>query len=451
MQLLNGRLTLSPSDLNDHVECEHLTTLKRAGGCGGPPRPPAPDDVADLLRRKGEQHEAAYLAELRNAGRQVIDVRAADPWDFDTAARSTENAMRAGADVVYQATFAGGGWRGRADFLERVERPTAVGSWDYEPTDTKLARVEKPTYVLQLCFYSDGIARLQGEAPERMHVLLGIGERRMLRHDDFAAYYRRVRASFEAAVTERRATEPYPVEHCGLCDFRRVCDDWRSQQDHLSLVASIRRDQTLRLAGAGLTTLTRLATAAPDASVDLAPHTFETLREQGELQRIRRTTCRLESRLIPARARPRLRAAAARVGGRRRLRHRGQPVLGAGARPALPARTGDGRGARGRARGVRDGPQGRAAAPWRYLAFWAHHRAEERRAFEALIDFFTERVARHRDMHVYHYGAYEPTAIKQLMSVYATREEAVDALPRRETFVNLHTVVRQALRAGVPS
>ncbi len=35
------------------------------------------------------------------------------------------------------------------------------------------------------------------------------------------------------------------------------------------------------------------------------------------------------------------------------------------------------------------------------------------------------------------------------MSVYATREDEVDALLRREVFVDLHTVVRQALRAGV--
>src|SRR5262249_32820539 len=57
----------------------------------------------------------------------------------------------------------------------------------------------------------------------------------------------------------------------------------------------------------------------------------------------------------------------------------------------------------------------------------------------------------HPDMHVYHYGAYEPTALKQLMGVYATREDAMDALLRREIFCDLHSVVRQGLRAGVPS
>src|SRR5207245_876649 len=62
-----------------------------------------------------------------------------------------------------------------------------------------------------------------------------------------------------------------------------------------------------------------------------------------------------------------------------------------------------------------------------------------------------DRLEQHPDMHVYHYGAYEPTALKQLMGVYATREDAMDALLRRKVFCDLHSVVRQGLRAGVPS
>src|SRR5262249_922114 len=92
----------------------------------------------------------------------------------------------------------------------------------------------------------------------------------------------------------------------------------------------------------------------------------------------------------------------------------------------------------------------RADAAWRYRTIWAHDRMGERRAFEELIDFFSVRLARHPDMHVYHYGAYEPTALKQFMGVYATREDEVDTLLRREIFVDLHSVVRQGLRAGVP-
>ncbi|MEA2492606.1 MAG: hypothetical protein QOJ29_517 [Thermoleophilaceae bacterium] len=54
-------------------------------------------------------------------------------------------------------------------------------------------------------------------------------------------------------------------------------------------------------------------------------------------------------------------------------------------------------------------------------------------------------------MHIYHYNAYEPTAVKTLMSRYATREHEVDELLRRKVFVDLYVVVRQALRIGKES
>src|SRR5262245_16715044 len=198
MQLTSSRLVLSPSDLNDYVECAHLTTLSVEVARRTRGRPHVPEDHADLLRRKGEEHEASYLKALQAQGRQVVNVLSLDPWDFPTSARATEAAMRAGAEIIYQATFVQNDWRGRADFLERVDQPTALGAWGYEALDAKLARAEKPTYVLQLCFYTEAIAGIQQVEPTAMHVLLGIGERRTLRYTDFVAYYRRVRNGFLA-------------------------------------------------------------------------------------------------------------------------------------------------------------------------------------------------------------------------------------------------------------
>ena len=71
--------------------------------------------------------------------------------------------------------------------------------------------------------------------------------------------------------------------------------------------------------------------------------------------------------------------------------------------------------------------------------------------FEQFVDLVHARLAADPQMHVYHYGTYENAALKQLMGTYATREDAVDDLLRRNVFINLHTVVRQGLRAGVDS
>ena len=435
MQAAAGHLTLSPSDLNDYVECAHLTTLALEVAKGSRARPHVADEQAELLRRKGEEHERAHLERLRAEGRAIVEIELGEPWDFEAAAARTAQAMRDGAEVITQATFVDGRWRGRADFLLKVDRQTKLGAWGYEPLDAKLARAEKPTYVLQLCFYSDGIAAVQGSPPEHMHVLLGVGEQRALRYDDFAAYYRRVRGRFEAAIAGPAATEPYPVEHCSLCDFRGVCAARWEAEDHLVQVANVRRDQVMRLREAGLPTLAALARAAPDTKIaDIPEHAFEALRDQAALQLERRTTGRLDWHAVAADAGCGFELLPRPSAGDVVFDIEGDPFW----EPA---------------RGLHFlfGLLLREGADWQYRALWAHDRAEERRLFETFVDLVHERLARDPGMHVYHYGAYEKAAITQLMGIYATREDAVDELLRRKIFVNLHTAVRQGLRAGVPS
>ena len=54
-----------------------------------------------------------------------------------------------------------------------LDKPSALGSWSYEVVETKLARSTKATALVQLCFYSDLLARIQGVEPQWMHVVLG--------------------------------------------------------------------------------------------------------------------------------------------------------------------------------------------------------------------------------------------------------------------------------------
>src|SRR3989442_5478993 len=117
MQQRDGSILFSPSDLNAFLECEHLTQLELAVARHELERPTDENPQADLVKRKGEEHEAAYLAQLVADGREVTTI--ANDWDLDVAARATKEAMLGGADVVYQACFVDGDWRGFADFVER--------------------------------------------------------------------------------------------------------------------------------------------------------------------------------------------------------------------------------------------------------------------------------------------------------------------------------------------
>ena len=144
-----------------------------------------------------------------------------------TAQEQTLEAMRKGVDVIYQATFFDGRWRGHADFLFRVETPSDLGDWSYEVADAKLARRVKAAAILQMCAYSEQLARLQGVAPRHIHVITGDGERHTEKLSDYSAYYRSLKARYEALVLCEPDTSTYPekVDHCGVCRWIDVCTD----------------------------------------------------------------------------------------------------------------------------------------------------------------------------------------------------------------------------------
>jgi predicted RecB family nuclease len=414
----------SPSDLNDFLACPHLTSLELAVARGELERPYRPNPYGDLIRRKGDEHEAAYLASLAEGVATIPDPHEVG---WDRAAAATERAIQDHAPVVYQAALVDQDWHGLADFLELQPDGT------YEVVDTKLARRAKPAHLLQLCFYTEQVARLQGSWPREMHVVNGLSERESFKPHDFLAYYRRLRDRFLHAVASGAPTYPYPVMHCSLCEFLERCQRQWDQDDHLSLVAGIRRTQVERLNAAGIATLADLA--AVDARVrKLRPETLARLRDQAALQLHRRRTGELRHQLLPLQPERGFALLPEPSPGDIWLDFEGDPWYEA-ARP-LEYLTG-----------------------WvylhngepRYEHLWSLDREQEKAGFERFVDLVRERRARFPGMHVYHYAPYERTALERLMGEHGTREEELDDLLRGEVLVDLYRVVRQALRLSLPS
>jgi hypothetical protein len=69
VRLAENRLLLLPSDLTGYLACPHLATLSLAVARGELTRPHRHNPHADLIGRKGDEHEARYLAALRDAGK----------------------------------------------------------------------------------------------------------------------------------------------------------------------------------------------------------------------------------------------------------------------------------------------------------------------------------------------------------------------------------------------
>ena len=449
MQLAaDGTLIVSATDLVGYLACDHLASLELGRVQGLWDKPIRRDDpTIALIQAKGDLHEAGYLASLQAAGARIVafpkDVLRT-PDELRAAQARTLEAMRDGADVIFQATFFDGRWRGHTDFLfKRPDRPSPnLGGWSYDIADTKLARSVKGGAILQLCVYAALLADLQGIEPEELIVITGDGVRHAYRTADFSAYFRHVRSRFDARVllgqtASLTATYPDPVDHCRVCTWYPTCIERRRGDDHLSIVAGMRRIDTERLLAAGVPTLARLADLHDDAAVDgISRPRLTRVRDQARLQRHERETSTRVFELIQP--------------------DPDDPGRGLSALPE-PSRW--------------DIFFDIEADPWAtevgleyllgvvtadtgdpvYLDIWGTSQEGEKAAFERLVDLVIARLDAHPEMHVYHYGGYESGAIKRLMHRHLTRVDEVDRLLRGEVLVDLLNVVRQGVRASVES
>ncbi len=495
MQLLDGAPVYSATDLVGFLACAHRLEMERAAMAGLVSKPIRSDPTIELIQERGYEHEKRYLEDLRTAGRRIVEIRrdgsaANSRPGLAEAADLTLDAMRDGADVIYQATFFDGTWRGHADFLLRVdhtpgEAASALGAWHYEVADTKLARHVKAGAVVQICSYVDQLTRLQRRQPERLHVALGGSAREtvVLRVDDFMAYYRRVKADFMAAVDSERVglpayppvnTYPDPVEHCDVCRWWTVCRDRRRSDDDLSLVAGISARQRRGLKERALEAppgpvRTRRGLAALE--LPLRPKfdgggdgALARVREQARIQVEGEDRGEILWELLdPAWTEPDA------DGARTLVPDRGFLVLPEPSRNDLfldlegdPFALDDGIDY---LFGVLDLANVEADPRWgdpaarapRFHAFWSRDAdgrvtlPAEKAAFEQLVDFLIGRLDADPSLHVYHYAAYEKTALARLAQRHATREDEVDRLLRGRVLVDLFRVVRQGIRASVES
>jgi uncharacterized protein len=237
-----------------------------------------------------------------------------------------------------------------------------------------------------------------------MHVVLGGG----VRPEEFAvqryiAYYRRVRGEYETAWKSERSTYPEPTEHCEVCSWSSICDKRRRDDDHLSLVAGISRNQRKALAERGVSTMASLA----DLGLPVRPNidrigeaALLRIREQARLQVMGREEGKLCYEMLePVEPDKGLATLPSPSFGDVFLDLESNPyVLDQGLEYLIGFL----------ARTLNQGSE------LRYESLWSFNRGEEKKAFEDFIALMMDRWHRDPAMHIYHYAPYEPTAIKRL-------------------------------------
>ena len=435
-KLSAGSFQFSPSDLTTFLESPFSAWMDRYSL----ERPEeferdGEDAAAELIQAKGHEHEARVLETLRTRYGHVETIPS--KGDFEQRHQTTLRAMSLGHPVIYQAALKAEPFAGYADFLIRVPGTSTLGDYHYEAWDSKLSRSAKPSHLIQLLAYSEMLSVAQGTYPRSMTVVLGTGVEDINRTQDFRYYFENVKRQYlEFHRTFDSSAQPIPGKGE---EIRRWSDEAAAvieRTDHLSQVAGIRKTDIKRLEAAGLRTLAALGTTRLKKIPDVEPRTFEKLKRQARLQVESKGLERPKYEVLyHGKDRVGLRLLPPRSALDVYFDMEGYPLFPDGGLEYLFG-------------AVYKETNTSPGAPPSFIDFWAHDRVAEKRAFEGFIDWAYARFRADPRMHIYHYAAYEVTAMQKLSTRHATREFEVDELLRNSVFVDLLKVVTQGLAVG---
>jgi len=432
-------LVFSPTDIVRYVASPFASWMDRyALESPGALTPDEETEDQKLIAKTGYEHEKAELVKFKGAFPALVEIADNKP---EKASPLTLAAIQAKAPIIYQAYLRTGRFAGYSDFL--ILNP---GS-GYEVWDTKLAVAPKPYYAIQLCCYSEMLAEITGtKMPSRFGIILGNGEKVEFIVEEFFDYYLRIKGAFLAmqdGFTGKLSDRPEPRPRVDHGRWNSYAQKYFDDCDHLVNVAGITVGQIKKLSAAGITTMAKLAESSKVAVPRLAQESLQKLVDQSRLQCLTLAKQKENPDSPPA---------------FELLPHVGLNGESLGLAQLPPSSAAD---VFFDMEGYPLVPGGLeylfgacgsvSLKPFDFFDWWAHDRKEEKRAFEDFIDWVFAKWKKAPELHIYHYAAYEVSALRRLSTRHDTRQDEVDQLLRNDVFVDLYQIVRHGLRVGAES
>lgn len=431
-------LVISASDVVQAAACEYAAVRSLDARLGRVPSILRPvDPMAERMAALGVDHENRVLQEYRRRfGAGVVEIpepASMDRRTLNDARDMTFNALRSGADVVYQASFFDGSFHGRADFL--VRQPDG----SYAVYDTKLAHSAKGSALLQIAAYADQLEAAGIPVAPQAHLILGTGRETVHELSDLIPVYRQAHGHLTQTLAAHRADDDeaeWGDSRWNACMKKDCphCVEAITANDDLLMVRGMNKASRTRLIGLGITGFKQLL----DADVPADDVKLVELREQARMQ-----------------------AGTAEVHGSRggvsyqvKSPHRlfdipepdegdiffdfeGDPVYrnpdtGAAGLEYLFGLI------------VHDG------AGTAYTGFTAHDPAQEKQALADFVAYVMDRLETYPDLRVYHYATYEATALRKLSVRHGILAAETEFIVENVLF-DLLPVVRKSIRLSETS
>ncbi|HEY4793426.1 MAG TPA: TM0106 family RecB-like putative nuclease [Mycobacterium sp.] len=431
MFMAGDSVIYSASDLASAARCEYALLREFDAKLGWGQRVSVTDELLDRTASLGDEHEQRRLDQLRDEHSGVAVIGRPFPFTIENltaAAAQTRRAIDRGAPVIYQAAMFDGRFVGFADFLVRRDD-------QYQVSDTKLARSAKVTALLQIAAYADTLSHAGIPVAQEAELVLGNGTAVNYRVDELIPVYREQRARLQNLLDNHYAGgvpvrwEDDNVRACFRCP---VCEEQVRAADDLLLVAGMRVTQRAKLLDAGIITLDELSNHTGPVD-NVSARSLAKLVAQANMQVRQREAGTPQFEVADPQP---LALLPNPDEGDLFFDFEGDPLWTAdGVDWGLEYLF-----------GVLEGGKSSAFHP-----LWAHDRPGERKALIDFLALVAKRRKRFPNMHVYHYAAYEKTALLRLAGRHGVGEDDVDDLLRSGTLVDLYPIVRKSIRTGSES
>ena len=238
-----------------YVKCPHLAAL-------------------DLHLPRGARRDAhpweAFAAQRgRDFETQLVATLAAvapsyPERDFAAGAAATLALLRGGADLVHQGVLLADDRLGLPDLLRKVPGASTLGDFHYEVLDVKTSGRMRGDQILQVVFYAQLLAEVQGRLPEHGGILLKDGREQRFAIADYAAACSEVVADLRRFRADLAASRPMLQSGCSSCYHDQRCLPELAARGDLSLVASMSQGARAILESVGCRTVADLQEFHPD-------------------------------------------------------------------------------------------------------------------------------------------------------------------------------------------
>ncbi|HEX6812230.1 MAG TPA: TM0106 family RecB-like putative nuclease [Planctomycetota bacterium] len=220
----------------------------------------APHQWEEFAAQRGRDFETQFVKGLRVVSPQYAE------RDFDAGAAATLALLRDGVPWIHQAVLQVEDRLGLPDLLRRVPGASALGDHHYEVIDVKTSGRSRGDQILQVVFYSELIAAVQGRLPEHGSLVLKDGREERFLIADYLAAEREVVAELRRLRADIDAARPFLQAGCASCYHEHRCLAQMRKAGDLSLVQGMSHGARAILESAGCRTVQDLATFHPEGA-----------------------------------------------------------------------------------------------------------------------------------------------------------------------------------------